>query len=105
MLESLISGKLLRDVELKTGSKSTPFCSFMLSVSIGEPAAIVISCMAFNDHAEKIAKLKKGDALTVSGALKPSQWQDKTTGETKHGLSITVANCLSAYDLKQRRAS
>ncbi len=103
MIDSLISGKLLRDTELKTSAKQTPFCNFMLSVSIGEPTPTVISGIAFNEHAERIAKLKKGDALAVTGSLKPSQWADKTTGETKHGLNITVSDCLSVYDIKQRK--
>jgi single-strand DNA-binding protein len=104
MIESLISGKLFRDTELKTSAKQTPFCNFMLSVSVGEPTAIILSGIAFNEAAEKIARLKKGDALAVTGALKPNQWTDKTTGEVKHGLNITVSDCLSIYDIKQRKA-
>jgi single-strand DNA-binding protein len=104
MIDALINGKLFRDTELKTSAKQTHFCNFMLSVSVGEPTAIIISGIAFNEAAEKIAKLKKGDAVSLTGSLKPSQWQDKTTGETKHGLNITVSDCLSLYDIKQRKA-
>lgn len=103
MIESLISGKLLRDTELRISAKSTKFCNFMLSVSIGELTPIIISGIAFNEAAEKIARLKKGDALAVAGQLKPNQWQDKATGETKHGLNITASDCLSVYDIKKRR--
>ena len=103
MIESLISGKLFRDTELKTSAKQTPFCNFMLSVYVGEPEMIIVAGIAFNETAERIASLKKGDALSVIGALKPSQWQDKTTGETKHGLNVTVSDCLSVYDLKHRK--
>jgi hypothetical protein len=35
--------------------------------------------------------------------LKPTEWADKATGETKRGLSITVANVLSVYDIKKKR--
>jgi hypothetical protein len=35
--------------------------------------------------------LKKGDELAVIGSLKPTQWEDRNTGETKHGLSITLS--------------
>ena len=76
----------------------------MLKVSIDEPVQIIIAGIAFNEDAEKIARLKKGDALAVTGALKPSQWQDKTSGETKHGLSLTVSDCLSVHDIKKRKA-
>ena len=59
--------------------------------------------MAFTETAEKIAKLQKGDALSIVGALKPNSWTDKGTGVTKHGLSITANASLSAYDIKKRR--
>jgi len=103
MIESLVTGKLFRDVEIKQSSKQTPYCNFMLSVPVGEDKPVLVSGIAFNEPAEKIARLKKGDALTVTGSLKPNQWTDKTTGETKHGLTLTVQDCLSAYDLKKRR--
>lgn len=77
----------------------------MLKVSIDEPVQIIIAGIAFNEDAEKIARLKKGDALAVTGALKPIQWNDKTTGETKHGLSITVSNCLNIDDIKTRKGT
>jgi single-stranded DNA-binding protein len=102
MIDALINGKLLKDTELKTSTNGNPYCYFMLSVSTGEPKPITITGIAFNEPAEKIARLKKGDALTVTGALKPSEWTDKTTGETKHGLNVTVSNCLSVYDVKKR---
>ncbi|MDP2901641.1 MAG: hypothetical protein Q8N96_00830 [Methylovulum sp.] len=74
MIESLISDKLFRDTEIRTSSKQTPFCNFMLSVAVGEPNPIVVTGIAFNDTAGQIARLKKGDALTVTGgALKPNQ--------------------------------
>jgi single-strand DNA-binding protein len=103
MIESLINGKLLRDTELRTGN-SSKYCNFLLSVAVGEPSPIVVSGIAFNEVAERIAKLKKGDALTVTGTLKPNLWQDKTSGETKHGLCVTVSDCLSVYDVKKRKA-
>jgi single-strand DNA-binding protein len=103
MIDALISGKLVKDTELKTSSNGNPYCNFLLSVHTGDPAPIVISGIAFSEVAEKIAKLKKGDALTVAGALKPSEWADKTTGETRHGLSVTVTNSLTVYDIKKRK--
>ena len=59
--------------------------------------------MAFDSIAERIAKLQKGDPLAVVGSLKPSQWIDKVTGALKTGLSVTVNNALSPYDIKKRR--
>ena len=103
MIESLISGKLIKDTELKTSQNNKQYCQFLLGVHIGEPENIVISGIAFGGHAERISKLGKGDAVSVVGALKPTEWQDKATNEVRRGLSVTVANVLSVYDIKKRR--
>jgi single-stranded DNA-binding protein len=103
MIDALISGKLIRDTETKISSKGTAYCNFLLAVPIGEEQPVIVSGIAFNDVAERIGRLKKGDAMTVTGALKPSSWNDKSTGEEKHGLSVTVSSCLSAYDVAKRR--
>ena len=103
MIDALISGKLIKSPELKTGQSGKYYTQFLLSVSVGEDKPVVVSGMAFTETAEKIAKLKKGDALSIVGSLKPSQWTDKATGALKHGLSVTVSSALSAYDIKKRR--
>jgi single-stranded DNA-binding protein len=103
MIDALITGKLIKAPELKTGQSGKYYTQFLLSVAVGEEKPVVVSGMAFTETAEKIAKLGKGDALSVVGALKPSEWVDKATGVTKHGLSITANASLSAYDIKKRR--
>lgn len=103
MIDALISGKLFRDTELKQSAKQNYYCHFMLSVKIDDPFPVIVSGIAFNESAEKIALLKKGDTVAVTGSLKPSEWQDKNSGEMKHGLSITVSNCLSVYDINKRK--
>jgi single-stranded DNA-binding protein len=103
MIDALITGKLIRDPALKTGASGKPYCNFLLSVPTGDGEPVIVSGIAFADVAERIGRLKKGDAVSVAGALKPSEWTDKTTGELKHGLNVTVSAALSAYDVKKRR--
>jgi single-strand DNA-binding protein len=103
MIDALISGKLIKTPELKTGQSGKYYTQFLLSVAIGEDKPVIVSGMAFTETAEKIARLQKGDALSVVGALKPSEWVDKATGTLKHGLSITANASLSVYDIKKRR--
>ena len=103
MIDALVSGKLIKDPILKTGQSGKYYCQFLLSVSVGEEKPVIVSGMAFTETAEKIAKLQKGDSISVVGALKPSEWICKTTGNLKQGLSITVSASLSAYDIKKRR--
>ncbi|EIC30577.1 MULTISPECIES: single-stranded DNA-binding protein [Methylomicrobium] len=105
MIDALITGKLLRDPVLKTGPSGKPYCSFLLSVPTGDGEPVIVSGIAFADVAERIGKLAKGDAASVAGSLKPSEWTDKTTGELKHGLNVTVSAALTAYDIKKRRGN
>lgn len=102
MLDALISGKLIKQPELKTSQNGKPYTNFLLSVSIGEAENVVISGIAFGDKAERICKLGKGDAVSVIGAHQPTEWQDKATNVFKHGLSVTVSDVLSVYDIKKR---
>ena len=103
MIDAIISGRLIKAPELKTGQSGKYYTQFLLSVSVGDDKPVIVSGMAFTETAEKIAKLGKGDALSVIGSLKPSEWADKATGLLKHGLSVTVSSALSAYDIKKRR--
>lgn len=105
MIDALISGRLIRDPALKTGPSGKAYCNFLLSVAVGEEPAVIVSGIAFQEVAERIARLRKGDALSVTGSLKPSTWTDKQTGEEKHGLNVSVSACLSPYDVKKRRAN
>jgi single-stranded DNA-binding protein len=105
MIDALVTGKLIRDPVLKTGPSSKPYCNFLLAAPTGDGDPTVVSGIAFADVAERIGRLKKGDALSVAGSLKPSEWTDKTSGETKRGLNITVSTALSVYDVKKRRGN
>lgn len=103
MIDALIAGKLIKTPELRTGKTGNHYTQFLLSVSTGEEHPTIISGIAFTDTAERIARLQKGDPLAVIGSLKPTEWIDKNTGETKHGLNITANNSLSPYDIKKRK--
>ena len=102
MLDALISGKLIKTPKLKTGQSGKHYTQFLLSVSTGEENPVVISGMSFGEIVERIALLQKGDALAVVGALKPTEWTDKVTNIVKHGLSVTVSNSLSPYNIQKR---
>jgi len=103
MIDALISGKLIKTPELKTGASGKHYSNFLLSVSVGELKPTIVSGMAFALIAERLAKLQQGDPLAVIGSLKPSEWIDKATDESRHGLSVTVNNILTPYDIKKRK--
>jgi len=105
MIDALVSGKLVRDPQIKTSSNGNKYVQFLMSVSNhGEADTQVISGIGFDESVvNKINLLKKGDSLAVVGSLKQTEWQDKATNETKHGLSITANQSLSIYDIKKRK--
>ena len=105
MLDALVSGKLIRDPQIKTSSNGNQYVQFLMSVSNhGEADTQIVSGIGFDQSlVERINLLKKGDSLAVVGSLKQTEWQDKATNETKHGLSITANQSLSVYDIKKRK--
>ena len=105
MIDALVSGKLIRDPQIKTSANGNQYVQFLMSVSNhGEADTQVISGIGFDESVvNKINLLKKGDSLAVVGSLKQTEWQDKATNETKHGLSITANQSLSVYDIKKRK--
>jgi Single-strand binding protein family len=103
MIDAIVSGKLIKDPTTRTGPSGKPYTNFLLSVSIGDGEPIVVSGICFAEVAGRVAVLKKGDPLCVVGSLKPSEWQDKTTNETKHGLNVLANGALSPYDIVKRR--
>ncbi len=102
MIDALVSGKLIKQPELKVSQNGNHYTNFLLSRHVDEPKNVVVSCMAFGEVAERIDQLGKGDASAVVGALKPFEWQDSATYETRHGLNLTVSSVLSVYDIKKR---
>ena len=103
MIDAIVSGKLIQTPQIKSGKSGNPYTNFLLSVHVGEEKPVLVSGIAFSETAEKIARLIKGDSLAVVGSLKSSEWNDKATGELKHGLSVTVSNSLSVYEIAKRK--
>jgi single-stranded DNA-binding protein len=95
-----ISGKLCLDSELKVSQNGNPYCRFALFDHVGEPDNVVVSGIAFGETAERIAKLGKGDAISVCGALKPTEWTG-SDGQERPDLNVTVSGVLSVYDIKK----
>lgn len=101
MLEVLLSGKLLRDPQTRTGQSGKPFTTALVRVPTEREESILVNVIAFQEAGGKLAKLKAGDAVNMAGSGKLSAWEKD--GETHHGLSVTASAILSAWDVKKRR--
>lgn len=81
----ILCGRLTADVELKNTPNGVAVCSFNLAVNRkyqkeGEQTADFISCVAWRQRAEFIAKyFKKGSSLCITGELQTRQYTDKNS--------------------------
>lgn len=106
MIDALVSGKLVKDPQpLKISKNGNDYCNFMMRVNQYDcEDTCLCSGIAFGECAEKVARLAQGDPLIVVGQVKLSEWT-AVDGSTKHGLNITVANCLTPYEVSKRRGT
>jgi len=108
MLSALASGTLVRDPKTGVSANGTRWSNTTIRANVGqskegdaESAFITIVC--FGDVADRLARLSKGDSISVQGNLKPTEYQKD--GETRHGLEIVAQALLSPYDLRKKRGN
>ena len=87
-------GRLTRDAELNERSERK-VCDMRLAVNgPGNTPPLFIDVVAFGDQAESSAALKKGDQITIKGALRYSEWEAKgpraksTQKRSKHSVIV-----------------
>lgn len=49
-------------------------------------------CSAWDILGERVGRLKKGDAVVVSGAVSQRSWDDAKTGEKRYAMQVTANN-------------
>lgn len=81
-----ISGRLVRDPELRSTQQGTSVTSF--SVAVDRPGvkdkADFIDCVAWRSTAEFVEKyFHKGDPIEVNGVLTSRSWEDKEGNKRK----------------------
>lgn len=95
----ILIGNLCRDPEVKYTPKGTAVCKLSLALNrtwkteSGEQREEVtfVEVDAFGRQAEVIGQyLKKGRPLMVEGRLKLDSWDDKTTGQKRSKLGVTL---------------
>ena len=108
MLSALASGTLVRDPKSGTSASGTKWANTTIRCSTGQDkdgAAVsaFITVVCFGEQAERLARLAKGDAISVQGSLTPTVYEKD--GQERHGLEIVAQALLSPYDLKKRRGN
>ena len=92
------SGRLAAAPEVKKINDKT-MCRFRMAVWQGKDKEtgedrepLWLNCVAFDRMAEAIAKLDKGDLLTICGRDTMEYWYDSKTGEKRSSWRVTVTS-------------
>ena len=89
MIRAMVSGTLHADPESRTSRGGQPYCTGKLRADAADGGTVWCSLIAFGDVAERLATLKAGAAVSVSGRAKLSAWLSKD-GQPSAGLDVTA---------------
>src|ERR1051325_8369349 len=102
-LFALASGSLIADPNRRTSGKGSDFAIATLRTAT-EDGSILVSLIAFGVQAEELLGHKQGDALSISGRAKLTEWTGRD-GEQHHGLSLVVEQIASAAGARRADAA
>lgn len=99
----VLCGRLASDPELKTTATGIPVLSFNLAVNrpyraadanSSLPAADFISCVAWRQRAEFIARyFRKGSSICITGSIQTRKWTDQNS-VTRCATEVVVDDAL-----------
>ena len=89
MIRVLTTGTLFADPAARTSQAGKPFTTAKLKADGKDGTAVWVSIVAFAEVAERLATLKAGPALAVSGRAELSAYLNKS-GEPAAGLSVVI---------------
>ena len=89
MIRALLTGTLHADPDSRTSKTGRPFVTARLRADAGDGATVWVSLIGFGQEGERLATLKAGTAISVSGRAKLSSWLGKD-GSPAAGLDMTI---------------
>lgn len=101
MLSVLVQGRLTADPRTREASNGNPYTTAQLACET-DGGSVLVGVIAFAAAGERLAALRKGESLAVSGTAKLTTWEK--SGEQHCGLSVTAAEVLTVYVGRQRRS-
>ena len=102
MIAALLIGELSADPVSRTSANGNQFATANLRVPAGESAQFVGLAVFDRAAAEKLMRLRKGDACAATGTLTTNVWTAKD-GTERSGWRITATQILSVYEATKRR--
>lgn len=101
MIHALVQGELAADPKQRTSAAGKAFITAQMKTTAGDES-LLIGLAAFGSTGDKLGALKKGDALAVTGALKPNVWTDRE-GQERRGWNLTATAVLTLYEVGKRK--
>lgn len=89
MIRALCTGTLYGSPQTRTSAAGKAYTTAKLRADGKDGIAVWCSLIAFGEQAERLAALKEGAALSVSGRCEVSAWLNRD-GEAQGGLSLVV---------------
>ena len=94
MIHVLLTGTLYDTPVGRIARNGNPFATAKLLADVSDGSAVWCSMIAFAEAGERLAILRAGDAVSVAGKARLSQWED-AEGKPRAGLNVTVTEVIS----------
>lgn len=102
-IEALITGKLHKRAEPRTGRSGRPFVTASVRAATGEGESLFVNVVAFSESAgAALLALAEGDSVALAGSLTPKAWTDRD-GNARPSLDMVASQVMTLYGLKKRR--
>lgn len=89
MIRALVTGVLHHDPQTRTSAKGQAFTTGKLKADASENGLVWVSVIAFQEQGERLATLKAGQTVAITGRAKLTAWLDKA-GAPQTGLDIVI---------------
>ena len=100
MIHVLLTGTLYDTPVGRIARNGNPFATAKLLADVGDGSAVWCSMIAFAEAGERLVTLRAGDAVSVAGKARLSQWDD-AEGKPRAGLDVTVTEVISLQSVSK----
>jgi len=100
MIQASIHGRAARDGELLESKTGKPWCRLSVACDAGrdrqtgETLTQWLTLVAFNQQAEALARVRKGETVSAIGRVELSRWATRA-GEQREGLQLIADSVLT----------
>lgn len=101
VIQAMITGSLTKDAELKRGQSGKDYLAMVVKIDSGAEKPHFCRANLFGDDCDSVAKLKKGDSVSLVGKLEIGIWQ--ASDGPSPSLSMMAHRAISPAARKPKR--